>query len=95
MANRFKFWGLCQSPNEQVQAWEVKIRHVGSLCPYGALDEMYCDKFVFGLHIDTMQAKLLKTHLWPDNTAKSMAYVVTEAKALESAHASSSQTPQN
>ena len=33
-----------------------------------------------------MQAELLKTHLKSDNTAKSMADVVTEAKVLESAH---------
>jgi len=70
-----------------VQSWEVKIRYTGSLSPYGALsDEMYRDKFVFGLHNDTMQAKLLKTHLKPNSTAKSMAYVVTEAKAMDSAY---------
>ena len=33
-----------------------------------------------------MRAELLKTHLKPDNTPKSMADVVTEAKALESAY---------
>lgn len=70
-----------------MQAWEVKIRHTGSLCSYGALsNEMYHDKIVFGLHNDTMQAKLLKTHLKPDNTAKSMADAVMEAKVLESTH---------
>ena len=70
-----------------MQAWEVKIRNAGSLCSYDALsNEMYRDKFVFGLHNDTMQAQLLKTHLKPDNTAKSMADVLTEAKVLESAH---------
>ena len=34
----------------------------------------------------TIRAELLKTHLKPDNTAKSMADVVMEGKALESAH---------
>ncbi|KAL9951501.1 hypothetical protein ACROYT_G044170 [Oculina patagonica] len=87
MADRFKFWGFSQSPNESVQAWEVKIRQAGSLCSYGAhSDEMYRNKFVFGLHNDAMQAKLLKTHLKVYNTAKSMGDVVTEAKALETAH---------
>ena len=87
MADRIKFWCLYQSPNETVQAWKVKVRHAGSLCSYGAFsDEIYRDKFVFGLHNDTMRAELLKTHLKPDNSAKSMADVVTEAKALESAH---------
>ena len=33
-----------------------------------------------------MRAELFKTHLKPDNTPKSMADVVTEAKALESAY---------
>ena len=47
---------------------------------------MYCDKFIFGLNNDAMRAELLKTHLKPDNTPKSMADVVTEAKALESAY---------
>ena len=43
------------------------------------------DKFVFGLHDDTMRAELLKTHLKSDGTPKSMQDVVAEAKALESA----------
>ena len=47
---------------------------------------MYRDKFIFGLNNDAMRAELLKTHLKPDNTPKSMADVVTEAKALESAY---------
>ena len=49
-------------------------------------DEMYRDKFILGLNNDAMRAELLKTHLKPDNTPKSMADVVTEAKALESAY---------
>lgn len=60
MADRFKFWSLWQSPNKLVQASEVKIRQAGSLCCYDTLhDKMYRDKFVFGLHNDTMWAKLL------------------------------------
>ncbi len=47
--------------------------------------EMYCDKFVFGLHNDAMGAELLKTHFKADNTTKSIDDVVTEAKAMESA----------
>ena len=87
LADRFKFWALNQTLTESVQAWEVRVRQAGSLCSYGTLsDEMYRDKFIFGLNNDAMQAELLKTHLKPDNTPKSMADVVTEAKALESAY---------
>ena len=88
LPNRFKFWGLSQTLTESVQAWEVRIRQAGSLCSYGTLsDEMtYHDKFIFGLNNDAMRAELLKTNLKPDNTPKSMADVVTEAKALESAY---------
>ena len=87
LANRIRFWGLNQTLTESVQAWEVRIRQAGSLCSYGTLsDEMYRDKFIFGLNNDAMRAELLKTHLKPDNTPKSMADVVTEAKALESAY---------
>ena len=87
LADRFKFWGLSQTLTESVQAWEVEIRQAGSLCSYGTLsDEMYRDKFIFGLNYDALRAELLKTHLKPDNTPKSMANVVTETKALESAY---------
>ena len=87
LADRFKFWGLNQTLTESVQAWEVRIREAGSLCSFGTLsDEMYRDKVIFGLNNDSMRAELLKTHLKPDNTPKSMADVVTEAKALESAY---------
>lgn len=87
LADRFKFWGLNQTLTESVQAWEVRIRQAGGLCSYGTLsDEVYRDKFMFGLNNDAMRAELLKTHLKPDNTPKSMADVVTEAKALESAY---------
>lgn len=87
LTDRFRFGGLSQTLTESVQAWEVRIRQAGSLCSYGTLsDEIYRDKFIFGLNNDTMQAELLKTHLKPDNTPKSIANVVTEAKALESAY---------
>ena len=78
LADRFKFWGPNQTLTESVQAWEVRIWRAGSLCSYGTLsDEIYRDKFIFGLN-NAMRAELLKTHLKPD--------VVTEAKALESAY---------
>ena len=47
------------------------------------------DKFVFGLHNSAIRTELLKSHLKPDNTGKSMADVVAEAKALESAQKAS------
>lgn len=74
MTDRFKFWGLFKSPNEWVQAWEVNIMQAGRLFSYGApSDEMFHDKFAFGLHNDAMQSKLLKTHVtsslttWPSS----------------------------
>ncbi|CAB4033980.1 Hypothetical predicted protein [Paramuricea clavata] len=45
-------------------------------------DEMCRDKFVFGLHSGSIG--LLKTHLKPNNTLKTMQDVVAEAKAIES-----------
>ena len=64
LADRFKFWHAPQSPHEFVQEWEVKVRQAGSLCSYNtSTDEMCRDKFVFGLHDDTMRAELLKTHV--------------------------------
>lgn len=87
LTDRFRFGGLSQTLSESVQAWEVRIRQAESLCSYGTIsDEIYRDKFIFGLNNDTMRAELLKTHLKPDNTPKSMANVVTEAKASESAY---------
>lgn len=86
MADRFKFWNLSQGPHETVQDWEVKVRQAGSLCEYAALSDVMCrDKFVFGLHQESMRSELLKTHLKSDNTPKSMLDVVSEAKTLESA----------
>ena len=86
MADRFKFWSIYQSPHETVQDWEVKIRQYGSLCQYTNMqDEMYRDKFVFGLHSETIRTELLKTHTKADGTAKSMTDVVSEAKTYESA----------
>ena len=84
LADRFKFWHAQQSPHESVQEWEVKVRQAGSLCSYNT-STMCRDKFVFGLHDDTMRAELLKTHLKSDGAPKSMQDVVAdrEAKALE------------
>ena len=87
LADRFKFWGHNQTLTESVQEWEVRIRQAGRLRSYGTLsDEMYRDKFIFGLNNNAMRAELLKTHLKPDNIPKNMADLVTEAKALESAY---------
>ena len=83
MADRFKFWSIYQSPHETVQDWEVKIRQYGSLCQYTNMqDEMYRDKFVFGLHSETIRTEL-KTHTKADGTAKSMTDVVSEAETYE------------
>ena len=46
---------------------------------------MYRDKFVFGLHGETIRTELLKTHTKADGTAKSMTDVVSEDKTYESA----------
>ena len=87
MVDRFKFWNSNQDPHETVQDWEVKVRQTGNLCGYGAMtDEMCCDKFVFGLHSGVIRNKLLKTHLTAKNMPKTMQDVVTDAKAIESAH---------
>ena len=42
---------------------------------------MRCDEFVFGLHSGNMRTELLKTHLKPSNTLKTMRVVVAETKA--------------
>ena len=41
--------------------------------------------FVFGLNEDHMRTELLKTHVKPDNTKKTLQDVVAEARAIESA----------
>ena len=86
MSERYRFWNIEQSAQESVQDWEVKVRQQGSLCEYAALhDEMCRDKFVFGLHSESIRTELLKTHLKSNGSAKSMNDVVSEAKAYESA----------
>ena len=42
---------------------------------------MRCDKFVFSLHIGNIRTGLLKTHLKPSDTLKTMQDVVAEIKA--------------
>ena len=42
---------------------------------------MRCDKFVFGLHSGNIRTEILKTHLKPSNTLKTMQDVVAETKA--------------
>ena len=75
-----------QSPHESVQDWETRVRQSGSLCNYGALtDQMYQDKFIFGIQDSDIRTELLKCHLKPDKTEKALSDVVGEARALESA----------
>ena len=86
MADRFQFWNIQQSVHESIQDWEVKVRQYGSLCENTTQqDEMCRDKFVFGLHSESLRTELLKTHLRANGTAKSLADVAREAKAYESA----------
>ena len=62
------------------------MRQASSLCAYGELtDELTRDKFRFGLNEDHTRTDLLKTHVKPDNTKKTMHDVVAEARAIESA----------
>ena len=87
LTDRFKFWTACQSTHESVQDWEVRVRQLGGLCEYEVyLDEMCRDKFIFGLHDENIRKELLKTHRKPDTTKKKMCDVVSEARAMESAH---------
>ena len=73
-------------PHESIQEWEVKVRQASSLCAYGELtDELTRDKFIFGLSEDHMRTELLKTHVKPDNSKKTLQDVVAEARAIESA----------
>ena len=83
---RFKFWMSSQASHESIQEWEVKVRQTSSLCAYGELtDELTGDKFIFGLNEDPTRTELLKTHVKPDNTKKTLQDVVAEARAIESA----------
>ena len=75
-----------QASHESIQEWEVKVRQASSLCAYGELtDELTRDKFIFGLNEDHTRTELLKTHVKPDNTKKTLQDVVAEARAIESA----------
>ena len=86
LSDRFQFWTSSQAQRESIQEWEVKVRQAGSLCAYGKLtDELCRDKFVFGLKGKHMRTELLKTHVKPDNSAKTLSDVVAEARAIESA----------
>ena len=41
----------------------IKVRQAGNLCENAAIsDEMCRDKFVFGLHNETLRTELLRTH---------------------------------
>ena len=86
LSDRFKFWTSSQTQHESIQEWEVKVRQVGSFCGYGQLcDELSRDKFVFGLNDEHMRTELLKTHVKPDKSAKTLSDVAVEARAIESA----------
>ena len=86
LTDRFKFWSLSQATHESIQEWEVKVRQTGSLCGYGPISDELCrDKFIFGLNGEQMRTELLKTHIKPNNTKKTLHDVVSEARAIESA----------
>ena len=86
LTDRYKFWTSSQAHHKSIQEWEVKVRHAGSLCGYGDLSDELCrDKFIFGLNEDNICTELLKTHVKPDNSEKSLYDVVAEARAIESA----------
>ena len=86
LTDRFKFWTSSQTSHESIQEWEVKVRQASSLCAYGELtDELTRDKFIFGLNEDHTRTQLLKTHVKPDNSKKTLQDVVAEARAIESA----------
>ncbi|XP_068702031.1 uncharacterized protein [Montipora foliosa] len=86
LTDRYKFWTSSQGLHESIQEWEVKVRHAGSLCGYGDLSDELCrDKFIFGLSEDNIRTELLKIHIKPDNSEKSLSDVVAEARAIESA----------
>ena len=86
LSDRFKFWTSSQTQHESIQEWEVKVRQASSLCDYGQFsDEVCIDKFIFGLNGEHMRTELLKTHVKPDNSAKTLSDAVAEARAIESA----------
>ena len=85
ITDRFKFWTSSQASHESIQEWEVKVRQASSLCAYGDLtDELTRDKFIFDLNEDHTRTELLKTHVKPDNSKKTLQDVVAEARAIES-----------
>ena len=82
LTDRFRLWTSSQASHESIQEWEVKVRQASSLCAYGDLtDELTRDKFIFGLNEDHTRTELLKTHVKPDNSKKSLQDVVAEARA--------------
>ncbi|XP_068703724.1 uncharacterized protein [Montipora foliosa] len=86
LTDRYKFWTSSQGLHEFIQEWEVKVRHAGSLCGYGDVSYEFCrDKFIFGLNEDNIRTELLRTHIKPNNSEKSLSDVVAEARAIESA----------
>ena len=87
LTDRFKYWTtMKQNTHETVQDWEVRVRQAVSLCDYQDSQDMHArDKFIFGLDCDIIRTELLKTHLKPDGSAKTMSDVSAEAKALETA----------
>ena len=86
LSDRFKFWTSSQTQNESIPEWEVKVRQAGSLCGYGQLyDELCRDKLIFGLNGKHIRTELLKIHVKPGNSAKTLSDVVAEARTTESA----------
>ena len=73
------------------------VRQAGSVCGYDDLSDELCrEKLIFGLNEDTVRTELLKAHIKPDNSEKSLSDVVSEARAiqLQSRQTSKSQTRQ-
>lgn len=77
----FMFWASFQGPHESIQEWEVKVRHIDSLCCYSELRNELCwGTFIFGLNANNMRSELLKTHVKPDNSKETVGDVVTETR---------------
>lgn len=73
------------------------VRQAGRVCGYDDLSDELCrEKLIFGLNEDTVRTELLKAHIKPDNSEKSLSDVVSEARAiqLQSRQTSKSQTRQ-
>lgn len=90
MTDRYAFWNLSQKKHESIQNWELRVRQTGNLCRYGNIaDELFRDKFVFGLYDNIIRIELLRTHQKPNNITKTLSDVVMEAKTMKGSQANS------